>query len=149
MRASRVRHLPTRSSRPRWGRQRSSENPGSSRRSLPDWQSASLVRSGAPTRSSPWRPPDAELDAFVQEIRSGEPGSDQRPAAPTKFEDWEARVRRQNDVWCLVYGLEWRRVRNHALELLTEWHQAEPHKWPLSVVSDILEELHVGASSRS
>ena len=85
---------------------------------------------------------DAELDAFVQEIRSGKPGGDQRPAAPTKFEDWEARVRRQNDVWCLVYGLEWRRVRNHALELLTEWHQSEPHKWPLSVVSDIWEELH-------
>ena len=78
----------------------------------------------------------------AEEIRSGKPGGDQRPAAPTKFEDWEARVRRQNDVWCLVYGLEWRRVRNHALELLTEWHQSEPRKWPLSVVSDIWEELH-------
>ena len=85
---------------------------------------------------------DAELDAFVQELRTNKPGHDQRPAPPNKIEDWEARVRRQNDVWALVYGMEWKPVRNHALALLLEWHQAEPHKWPLSVVSEIWEELH-------
>ena len=85
---------------------------------------------------------DAELDAFVQELRTNRPGHDQRPAPPNKIEDWEARVRRQNDVWSLVYGAEWKPVRSHALSLLLDWHQAEPHKWPLSVVSEIWEELH-------
>ena len=85
---------------------------------------------------------DAELDAFVQEIRSNKPGADQRPAPPTKLEDWEGRVRRQNDVWALVYGEEWKPVKSHALELLLEWHQAEPHKWPLLVLMEVWEELH-------
>ena len=85
---------------------------------------------------------DAELDAFAQELRSNKPGHDQRPQPPNKIEDWEARVRRQNDVWALVYGAEWKPVRSHALSLLLEWHQSEPHKWPLSVVSEIWEELH-------
>ena len=85
---------------------------------------------------------DAELDAFVQELRTSKPGHDQRPPPPNKIEDWEARVRRQNDVWALVYGAEWKPVRSHALTLLLEWHQSEPHKWPLSVVSEIWEELH-------
>ena len=85
---------------------------------------------------------DAELDAFVQEIRSNKPGADQRPAPPTKLEDWEGRVRRQTDVWALVYGEEWKPVKSHALELLLEWHQAEPHKWPLSVLMEVWEELH-------
>ena len=85
---------------------------------------------------------DAELDAFVQEMRANKVGNDQRPQPPNKIEDWEARVRRQNDVWALIYGAEWKPVRAHALNLLLEWHQAEPHKWPLSIVSDIWEELH-------
>ena len=66
---------------------------------------------------------DAELYAFVQEIRSNKASADQRPAPPTKLEDWEGRVRRQNDVWSLVYGEEWKPVRAHALERLLEWHQ--------------------------
>ncbi|CAE7205713.1 unnamed protein product [Symbiodinium sp. CCMP2592] len=31
---------------------------------------------------------------------------------------------------------------HHALERLLEWHQAEPHKWPLTVLMDVWEELH-------
>ncbi|CAE6959396.1 unnamed protein product [Symbiodinium sp. CCMP2592] len=85
---------------------------------------------------------DAELDAFVQELRSSKAGPDQRPQPPSKLEDWEGRVRRQNDVWALVYGSEWKPVRTHALERLLEWHQAEPHKWPLTVLMDVWEELH-------
>ena len=41
-----------------------------------------------------------------------------------------------------VYGEEWRQVRTHALDLLKEWHQATPHKWPLAVLSEVWEELH-------
>ena len=85
---------------------------------------------------------DAELDAHVQEIRANKASAEQKPTPPTKFEDWEARARRQNDVWALVYGAEWKPVRNHAVGLLKEWHQAEPHKWPLQIVAEIWEELH-------
>ena len=85
---------------------------------------------------------DAELDAFTHEARSNKGGPDQRPAPATKFEDWEGRARRQNDVWALVYGEEWRQVRTHALDLLKEWHQSTPHKWPLVVLSEVWEELH-------
>ena len=85
---------------------------------------------------------DAELDAYVMEVRANKTGNDQRPPPPTRLEDWEGRVRRQNDVWSLVYGAEWKPVRTHALELLLEWHQGEPHKWPLTVVIEVWEELH-------
>ena len=85
---------------------------------------------------------DAELDAYVMEIRANKTGNDQRPPPPTRLEDWEGRVRRQNDVWSLVYGTEWKPVRGHALELLLEWHQGEPHKWPLTVIMEVWEELH-------
>ena len=44
-------------------------------------------------------------------------------------------------MWCLVYGAEWKEVREHALETLAEWHQECPHKWPLNVVMDAWEEL--------
>ena len=85
---------------------------------------------------------DAELDAFVQEARSGKPTNDQKPAPPTRFEDWEMRARRQNEIWSLIYGAEWKPVRDHALEKLVLWHQSEPRKWPMTVVSEIWEELH-------
>ena len=84
---------------------------------------------------------DAELDAFATD-RQVKTGVEQRPAVPTKLEEWTARARRQNQVWCLVYGAEWKEVREHALETLTEWHQECPHKWPLTVVMDAWEELH-------
>lgn len=84
---------------------------------------------------------DAELDAFSLE-RSNKPGTEQRPAPPTKIEEWCARARRQNQVWKLVYGEEWSDVREHAVETLAIWHQETPHKWPLQVVMDTWEELH-------
>ena len=28
------------------------------------------------------------------------------------------------------------------MELLLEWHQGEPHKWPLTVIMEVWEELH-------
>ncbi|CAE7410615.1 unnamed protein product, partial [Symbiodinium microadriaticum] len=59
----------------------------------------------------------------TQEKHALNASADQRPAPPTKLEDWEGRVRRQNDVWSLVYGEEWKPVRAHALERLLEWHQ--------------------------
>ena len=85
---------------------------------------------------------DAELDAYVMEMRSHRSAAEQRPTQPNKFEEWEARVRRQTDVWCLVYGDKWRAVKTHALETLAAWHQAEPHKWPLNIVAEVWEELH-------
>ena len=46
---------------------------------------------------------DAELDQFASEARGTKQGSqEQRPAPPTRFDEWVARVRRQTDVWCLV-----------------------------------------------
>ena len=84
---------------------------------------------------------DAELDAYVQEARLNKPGIDQKPAPP-RIEEWEARARRQNEVWTLLYGAEWKPVRTLAVDLLIEWHQGEPHKWPLTVVAEIWEELH-------
>lgn len=84
---------------------------------------------------------DAELDAFASEAKGGKV-SDQRPAQPQRLDDWLARTKRQTDTWCLVYGTEWREVRNNAMEKLAEWHLAQPHKWPLNVVMDIWEELH-------
>ena len=85
---------------------------------------------------------DAELDQFAVESRTGKQAVDQRPAGPTRYEDWASRVQRQTDVWALVYGAEWRGVREHAARTLGEWHQAAPHKWPLQVLRDIWEELH-------
>ena len=85
---------------------------------------------------------DAELDQHAVDSRTGKPGNDQRPTMPHRFEDWQQRVRRQNDIWALVYGKEWRGVRDHALETLSNWHQQAPHKWPLQVLMDVWEELH-------
>ena len=85
---------------------------------------------------------DAELDAYASEARNPKQGQEQRPAQPQRLDDWEARVRRQTDTWCLIYGEEWREVRVHAASLLAEWHQKAPHKWPLHVVQEVWEELH-------
>ena len=68
--------------------------------------------------------------------------TEQRPAAPTRYEDWISRVRRQNDIWALVYGAEWKNVKDHAANLLSEWHLGAPHRWPLQVLCDVWEELH-------
>ena len=51
-------------------------------------------------------------------------------------------MRRQTDVWCLLYGEEWRAVREHAVGLLSEWCQRMPHRWPLTVAQEVWEELH-------
>ena len=85
---------------------------------------------------------DAELDQFASEARGPKGNAEQRPAPPTRFDEWVARVRRQTDIWCLVYGSEWRPVRTRALELLSDWHLSLPHRWPLNVVMDLWEELH-------
>ena len=85
---------------------------------------------------------DAELDQFAMDARTGKQMGDQRPANPTRLEEWLQRVKRQNDIWALVYGREWRAVREHAAGLLETWHQQAPHKWPLQVVTEVWEELH-------
>ena len=85
---------------------------------------------------------DAELDQFAIESRTGKVLTEQRPAAPTRYEDWISRVRRQNDIWALVYGAEWKNVKDHAANLLSEWHLGAPHRWPLQVLCDVWEELH-------
>jgi hypothetical protein len=85
---------------------------------------------------------DAELDQYAIDARTGKQASDQRPAVPTRYEDWANRVQRQNAVWALVYGKEWSGVRSHAAELLGTWHLQAPHKWPLQVLADVWEELH-------
>ena len=85
---------------------------------------------------------DAELDQYAIDARTGKAVSDQRPAAPTRYEDWSNRVQRQNSVWALVYGKEWTGVRTHAAETLGNWHLQAPHKWPLQVLADVWEELH-------
>eukprot|EP00435_Cladocopium_sp_Y103_P035203 s583_g9.t1 len=85
---------------------------------------------------------DAELDQHAVECRTGKPINEQRPPAPTRYEDWASRVKRQTDVWALVYGKEWRAVKEHAAQLLGEWHLGAPHRWPLQIVSDVWEELH-------
>eukprot|EP00913_Durusdinium_trenchii_P022970 g21568.t1 len=85
---------------------------------------------------------DAELDAFASESRTTKQQSEQRPAPPTRLDDWVSRVTRQNQVWALTYGMEWLEVRQHALELLSGWHQELPHKWPLQIVMEAWEELH-------
>ena len=84
---------------------------------------------------------DAELDQFASENKSNKGASEQRPPPPSRFDEWVARVRRQTDVWCLVYGEEWRTVRTSAVELLAQWHLAYPHRWPLHIVMDLWEEL--------
>ena len=85
---------------------------------------------------------DAELDQFASEARMQRQTGEQRPPPPNRFDEWVARVRRQNDVWCLVYGEEWRAVRSNAVELLSNWHLSHPHRWPLNVVMDVWEEVH-------
>ena len=84
---------------------------------------------------------DAELDAFATE-RQVKGSVEQKPAAPTKLEDWMARVKRQNEVWRLLYGEEWKDVREYCADTLAGWHQECPHKWPLQVIMDAWEELH-------
>ena len=85
---------------------------------------------------------DAELDQYAVEARTGKQKEEQRPPAPTRYEDWCNRVKRQNDIWCLVYGKEWRSVREHAAQVLGEWHLGAPHKWPLQILCEVWEELH-------
>ena len=85
---------------------------------------------------------DAELDAFASEARGAKAHGDQRPPPPTRLDEWVSRAKRQNEVWALVYGQEWKPVKNNAVDLLAEWHQASPHKWPLGVIVDIWEEIH-------
>ena len=84
---------------------------------------------------------DAELDQFASENKVAKGASDQRPPPPSRFDEWVARVRRQTDVWCLVYGEEWRTVRTSAVDLLSQWHLAYPHRWPLHIIMDLWEEL--------
>lgn len=84
---------------------------------------------------------DAELDAFATE-RQVKGGVEQKPAPPSKLEDWVARVKRQNEVWRLLYGKEWKDVREHCADTLAGWHQECPHKLPLQVVTDAWKELH-------
>jgi hypothetical protein len=72
---------------------------------------------------------DAELDQYAIDARTGKQASDQRPAVPTRYEDWANRVQRQNAVWALVYGKEWSGVRSHAAELLGTWHLQAPHSY--------------------
>ena len=52
------------------------------------------------------------LDAFVSESRTAK-SADTRSAASTRLNDWMSRVRRQNDVWALVYGGRARYGRRH------------------------------------
>ena len=85
---------------------------------------------------------DAELDQHAVECRTGKPVNEQRPPAPTRYEDWANRVKRQTDIWALVYGKEWRAVKEHAAQTLGEWHLGAPHRWPLQIVCDVWEELH-------
>ena len=84
---------------------------------------------------------DAELDQFASENKVAKGASDQRPPPPSRFDEWVARVRRQTDVWCLVCGEEWRTVRTSAVDLLSQWHLAYPHRWPLHIIMDLWEEL--------
>lgn len=85
---------------------------------------------------------DAELDTYAWEAGKAKPQSESRPAAPTRLEEWESRVRRQIDIWCLTYGEEWREVKTKAAKLLATWHTSAPHQWPLTVLMDCWEELH-------
>ena len=85
---------------------------------------------------------DAELDQHAVETRTGKPQNEQRPPAPARYEDWANRVKRQTDIWCLVYGKEWRAVREHAAQVLGEWHLGAPHWWPLQILCEVWEELH-------
>lgn len=85
---------------------------------------------------------DAELDQHAVESRTGKQQNEQRPPGPTRYEDWANRVKRQTDVWCLVYGKEWRAAREHAAQVLGEWHLGAPHRWPLQVLCEVWEELH-------
>eukprot|EP00438_Fugacium_kawagutii_P022124 Skav232871 [mRNA] locus=scaffold1881:25961:36237:+ [translate_table: standard] len=85
---------------------------------------------------------DAELDAFSSEMKHHKGPVEQRPANPQRLDDWLARVKRQTDCWCLCYGEEWRAVKTDAMEQLATWHTGQPHRWPLTVVMDLWEELH-------
>lgn len=85
---------------------------------------------------------DAELDAYAWETSRPKATSETRPAPPTRLEEWEARVRKHIDMWCLVYGEEWRSVKTRAAHLLSTWHTGAPHQWPLTVMMDCWEELH-------
>ena len=82
---------------------------------------------------------DAELDQFAIESRTGKAMSEQRPPMPARCGDW---LSREADVWALVYGAEWRAVRDHAANTLGEGHLETPHKWPLQVLCEVWEELH-------
>ena len=33
-------------------------------------------------------------------------------------------------------------VRNNALDLLSQWHIPHPHRWPLTIIMEIWEEIH-------
>ena len=43
-------------------------------------------------------------DAELPEAKTAKISGDQTPPPPPRFDEWVARVRRQLDVWCLVYG---------------------------------------------
>ena len=85
---------------------------------------------------------DAELDAYAWETGKVKGQVEARPAMPTRLEEWESRVRRHIDMWCLAYGEEWRTVKTKAAKLLATWHSSAPHQWPLTILMDCWEELH-------
>ena len=133
--ASKGKPWPMRSFELRWGHLPNFVWPGSSRRSHIAshlvWRALiGVLRTSTRRRSG---------TSFPTQMRSSMPSFRSQP--PNKIEDFEARARRQNEVWTLVYEAEWKPVRSHALDLLLEWHQAEPHKWPLTVMAEIWEEL--------
>lgn len=41
----------------------------------------------------------------------------------------------------MIYGEEWRDVREHAANTLAGWHQECPHQWPLAIVMEAWGEL--------
>lgn len=71
---------------------------------------------------------DAELDAYAWENVKTKGQVETRPAMPTRLEEWESRVRRHIDMWCLTYGEEWRSVKTKAAKLLATWHTSAPHQ---------------------
>jgi hypothetical protein len=65
-----------------------------------------------------------------------------RPRLPVTQDDWVRRARNGINVWCLVYGIEYREVLENALSGLEALHEEQPNVFPRDQVWAWWEELH-------
>ena len=81
----------------------------------------------------------AQLDDFrLPQEGNVEP----KPRYPPTWDNWLKQARRGINIWCLVYGEQYREEMTACLAGLERMHEAEPNRFPREQVKNFWEELH-------